>query len=121
MLEASAMPTPSRISTSPTNKEKMWGFGVAASRRNAARKRLKRSITKPNPIRARLLRCQARSVRSAANKTRGSGGLDIAVILAEFGRYDFLNRRCAALDQPELSRTHRGHLHRLRRGQGDVV
>jgi hypothetical protein len=47
---------------------------VAQGRKKEAEKR---SITKPKAMRATLLRCQARSVRSAANNTRGSGGLDM--------------------------------------------
>src|ERR1700720_4514498 len=71
------MPAPSRIRDTPITKKNTLGFGVSASRRIADSNRLKRSITKPRPIRAKLLRCHARSVRSAANNTRGSGGLDM--------------------------------------------
>src|ERR1700719_197284 len=71
------MPAPSRIRDTPITKENTLGFGVSAPRRMADNNRLKRSITKPSPIRAKLLRCHARSVRSAANNTRGSGGLDM--------------------------------------------
>src|ERR1700694_46629 len=77
MLDARAMPAPSRIRDTPTAKENTLGFGVSASRRNADTNKLKRSITKPRPVRAKLLRCQAKRVRSAAHNTRGSGGLDM--------------------------------------------
>src|SRR5882762_7674325 len=71
------MPAPSRIRDTPTARENTLGLGVSVSRRNADTNKLKRSITNPRPISAKLLRCHARSVRSAANNTRGSGGLDM--------------------------------------------
>src|SRR6266853_1094162 len=71
------MPAPSRMRDTPTTNENTPGFGAPAAGRNVERNRLKRSMRKPKPIRARLLRCHASSVRSAENNTRGSAGADM--------------------------------------------
>jgi hypothetical protein len=58
-----------------------------------------RSMTKPKPMRARLVRCQARSVRSAANSTRGSGGLGMVNVIVSGYRHACLPRG----DSPDFS------------------
>lgn len=56
----------------PSHSENPRSASVSGWLLTIRRNNPKRSTTKPKAINAMALRCQASSVRSAANKTRGS-------------------------------------------------
>ena len=84
--------TPSKINAQPMTNIVISRAADVCVGANIFTSKPERSITKPKAINARLVRFQANSVRSAANRTLGSFKLDITKGRFDIGAMDRVRR-----------------------------